>query len=315
MSDDMNTGNKSGSEDNKIVKNELTVDETRKMIESEVRSSTIGGSSSIQKLNGADILPWKRQISIILKLRGLLNAISDEDVDETKDMKAVLLLLETMDEAHKIQVQAEPTARKIMLSLEQQYASSSENNLHCLLSTYFNFKKNPADSIFQHVGKLKELRARLASLREIQSDNMFQVNLINSLREGYKDVMLTWNSTPPTLKTTELLINILQEREEMNKVSQEKNAFFVKKDSGQNSGIKRMSPKEIEERKKNSFCGNCGIKGHWWRECKNPPRSTNDKGLDKVEMKARPNFSGNVDSMGLEIKDKWLADTGATAHM
>lgn len=82
-------------------------------------------TASIQKLNGKNFLPWKRQVMIVLKLRGLADAITQDGVEERTDMQATLILLETMDDVHKIQVQAELTAKAIMASLEIQYANAT----------------------------------------------------------------------------------------------------------------------------------------------------------------------------------------------
>lgn len=79
---------------------------------------------NIPKLNPQNFLPWKRQVIIILKLRGIHQALSMQ-VDEMVDMQATMILLNAMDDAHRIHVQAEPTAMAIMKSLERQYQDSS----------------------------------------------------------------------------------------------------------------------------------------------------------------------------------------------
>lgn len=121
------------------------------------------------------------------------------------DMQAVLILLETMDDAHKIQVQAEETSRDIMKALERQYENNSISNKFRLLSNYFKYSKPPQESVSQHIGKMKEMRAALANLKEEHSDDMFQVVLLHSLPSEYSDIMKTWEITHPSLKNIELL--------------------------------------------------------------------------------------------------------------
>lgn len=69
---------------------------------------------NMTKLNVDNFLPWKRQVTIALTLRGLERAILDDDVPAMTDMGATMVLLDCMDDSHKLQVQAEPTAKKIM---------------------------------------------------------------------------------------------------------------------------------------------------------------------------------------------------------
>lgn len=61
---------------------------------------------------------------IILKLRKLDKALNDANVDEDMYRRAILVLLKSMDADPKLQVQAEPTAKAIMASLECQYANA-----------------------------------------------------------------------------------------------------------------------------------------------------------------------------------------------
>lgn len=75
----------------------------------------IVSTANIQKLNRNNFLPWKRQVEIILKLRNLQAAIAEDGTpDERTDMAAVLVLLGTTDEEHRIQVQAEPSAKHML---------------------------------------------------------------------------------------------------------------------------------------------------------------------------------------------------------
>lgn len=121
-------------------------------------------TAGITKLSGKNFLPWRRQVLMILKLRGLEKAITEETVDENTDMMAMLILLETMDEGHQIQVQAETTAKQIMDSLSRQYADESATSKGRLLVSYLTTKKSPQDTMARHLGKMKEIRAALINL-------------------------------------------------------------------------------------------------------------------------------------------------------
>lgn len=200
-------------------------------------------TASIQKLDGTNFLTWKRQICAILKLRGLSKALT-EDVDEEVDLKATLVLLETMDNNHKLQVQTETTAKSIMTTLERQYADTSASNKHRLLSEYFRSNKEPGDTMAQHI----------ASLQENHSEEMFQVIVINSVGAEYAIIMEIWDTTHVDLKT-DVLINLLLKREQV--LNQQTDQVLLTQ-RGQGQKI------NVVEIKKISKCSRCGQKGHWY---------------------------------------------------
>lgn len=174
-------------------------------------------TNSIQKLIGQNFLPWKRQVVIVLKLKGLEDALTKEDPDEIIDMQAILILLETMDNSHKLQVQSETSARKIMQSLDRQYANMSAANKHRMLSNFFRYKKALTQTLNQHIGKMKEMRASLLAMGEEISEDMLQVTILDSVTKEFPDMLSTWKTMHKDLKTTECLIILLQQKEEQSK--------------------------------------------------------------------------------------------------
>lgn len=202
-------------------------------------------TAGIQKLNGENYLPWRRQVSIVLKLRGLSSAIECEGVAEHVDLQAILILLDAMDDGHRLQVQAEATAYAIMKNLDRQYANRSLATKHRLLSNFVRHSKSPSDTLNQHVGKLKELRAALANLGERFTEDFFQVVLINSLTSEFGNILEQWEMMHPSMKTTEFLLNMLQQRDESAKDCSSLTLVHKTKD------WKSMS---IEERKRVSNC-------------------------------------------------------------
>lgn len=64
--------------------------------------------STIQKLKGDNYLLWKRQITILLKLKGLERAL-EEECPANIDMQVIL---EAMDDSNRLRVQAEETAKR-----------------------------------------------------------------------------------------------------------------------------------------------------------------------------------------------------------
>lgn len=75
-----------------------------------------GNTLNVPKLNKNDYQNWREMIGIILKLRGLGQALVTE-VDEITDLQARLVLLGTMDESHRTQVRGLTTAKLIMRTI------------------------------------------------------------------------------------------------------------------------------------------------------------------------------------------------------
>lgn len=262
---------------------------------------------NISKLNTQNFPPWKRQITIILKLEALYHAIIDENVDEVTDMQATMISLNAMDDAHRIQVQAENTAKTIMSSLERQYHDTSAASKHRLISEFFTTKKDQNMIINQHVAMLKEKRASLANMKETVSDELFQVIIINSLPLDYGDVLKEWEMVHPGMKNVEFLLNILQSRDRGSKESEQ---IMV----ARNLQTPRPSLSWAGKMKRYP-CLNCKGKGHWARDCPQGSEDINIKQSEdpKEDIKITANMILNMGEIGNDLRQKWLADSGATS--
>lgn len=124
-------------------------------------STSINKSAKIVKLTSDNYLNWKRQILIVLELRGLLQAIEEDDVPRNMELQAKLALLESMDSSHQSLVGPEETAKGIMSHLEREYANNNAANKHKVISSFYSYKKMASDGISQHVSKMKEMRNAL----------------------------------------------------------------------------------------------------------------------------------------------------------
>ena len=66
----------------------------------------------------------------------------------------------------------------------------------------------------EHIGRMDEMRNKLADLGEKQSDAVYQVTLIGSLPAEYASLMEIWELTHKEMRTTENLVSRLLKREE-----------------------------------------------------------------------------------------------------
>lgn len=246
-------------------------------------------TNNIQKLNGTNFLAWKRQIEMVLELRGLSDTIICDRVDRRLDLQASLLLLETMDIEHQNFVQAESTARGMMDVLNREYADKTEANKHKMLSEYFRYQKRPEDSIIKHVTTLKTMRAALSNVNEVHSDALFQVNLLHTMPPEFDEVKKAWQITHPSMKSNEFLISMLKKREEE-----------IRSAIEQPSQELMLLKRSIQEMKKSSHCGKCKQLGHWHKDLVCPLHPLNPKNKNKFRGKAMPDLQ-NSDQTNMMI--------------
>lgn len=127
-------------------------------------------------------------VELAFKIRGWKSAIVEDSPDSTMNAQAKLILLEAMDESHREQVRGCATAKSIINRLQSIYADRSAANLYRILHMYYRFTKRAEDSMSVHIGKMDELRKKLADLGQKQSEAMYHVTLMGSLPTGYSSI-------------------------------------------------------------------------------------------------------------------------------
>lgn len=281
-------------------------------------------SANLPRLNGKNYMSWKEMMDLLLEVRGLKSAIEQQDgraVEVVIDLQARLLILETLDESHRAQVRGCSTAREIFARLKLIYNDTSAANVYRLLLKYYRYEKKAEDSMSEHIGRMDEMRNQLADLGEKQSEQVYQVALIGSLPSEYSSIMEIWELTHKDMRTTPNLVSRLLKREEDLKKNGDHQALVTRQ------ARPKLTKDEIDEKKKITKCKACGKVGHWYREC--PSRGVNDKtspnqssGRGTAAMTVREPVQGNqvheisfcvTDELGL--KDSWISDSGASAHM
>ncbi|UYV69005.1 SERINC3 [Cordylochernes scorpioides] len=135
---------------------------------------------------------------------------------------------------------------------------------------------------------------------------------------------LAWDSVSSEEKTLENLTARLLKKESLQDHWDSSGNFkpdnalmtFSKFNRNSTASNKQQQHRQsINDKKKNTHCGYCKKKGHWWKECYK--RKEKQKG-QQPSSSARDDscaFSAETSAFLAETKAFWIADSGATDHM
>lgn len=148
------------------------------------------------------------------------------------------------------------TSKEMWDKLHVVFQQKSEMSVHMLLQKFFNYSKEPGDSMADHVAKLEDIKHRLKALGEKVSDKMLMCKILMSLPRQYCHFHSAWDSTDMNEKTLENLTNRLMMEEtrlKMDDLELDDNqiAFFT--DESQDDCSK--------------FCNYCKTVGHDIKHC------------------------------------------------
>ncbi|UYV66529.1 hypothetical protein LAZ67_4001965 [Cordylochernes scorpioides] len=183
---------------------------------------------------------------------------------------------------------------------------------------------NPNDNIATHISKVETLAQQMKDLGEPISDVALITKIICSLPDKYKNFITAWDSVSSEEKTLENLTARLLKEESLQdhwdssgnfKPDNALVTFSKFKRNSTASNKQQQHQQSIKDKKKNTHCGYCKKKGHWWKECYK--RKEEQKG-QQPSSSARDDscaFSAETSAFLAETKDSWIADSGATDHM
>ncbi|UYV84244.1 hypothetical protein LAZ67_X001650 [Cordylochernes scorpioides] len=148
------------------------------------------------------------------------------------------------------------------------------------------------------------------------------ISKVETLAQQMKD--LAWDSVSSEEKTLENLTarllkeESLQDHWDSSGNSKPDNALMTFSKFNRNSTAsnkQQQHQQSIKDKKKNTHCGYCKKKGHWWKECYK--RKEEQKGQQPSSSSRDDScaFSAETSAFLAETKDSWFADSGATDHM
>ncbi|UYV76125.1 hypothetical protein LAZ67_13002672 [Cordylochernes scorpioides] len=216
------------------------------------------------------------------------------------------------------------TSAEMWKKLSTIYELKSETNKYLLQQRFFEYKMNPNDNIATHISKVETLAQQMKDLGEPISDVALITKIICSLPDKYKNFITAWDSVSSEEKTLENLTarllkeESLQDHWDSSGNSKPDNALMTFSKFNRNSTAsnkQQQHQQSIKDKKKNTHCGYCKKKGHWWKECYK--RKEEQKGQQPSSSSRDDScaFSAETSAFLAETKDSWIADSGATDHM
>ncbi|UYV84036.1 hypothetical protein LAZ67_X000937 [Cordylochernes scorpioides] len=290
----------------------------------------------IQKFNGDNFHLWKFQMKIILEAKDLLSITDGSEVKseiediakfsewKTKDAKSKMLITTALEFKYLQQLVNCQTSAEMWKKLSTIYELKSETNKYLLQQRFFEYKMNPNDNIASHISKVETQAQQMKDLGEPISDVALITKIICSLPDKYKNLITAWDSVSSEEKTLENLTARLLKEESLQDHWDSSGNFkpdnalmtFSKFNRNSTASNKQQQHQQsIKDKKKNTHCGYCKKKGHWWKECYK--RKEEQKG-QQPSSSARDDscaFSAETSAFLAETKDSWIADSGATDHM
>ncbi|UYV74313.1 hypothetical protein LAZ67_11002983 [Cordylochernes scorpioides] len=290
----------------------------------------------IQKFNGDNFHLWKFQMKIILEAKDLLSITDGSEVKpEIEDIakfsnwkkkyaKSKMLITTALEFKYLQQIVNCQTSAEMWKKLSTIYELKSETNKYLLQQRFFEYKMNPNDNIATHISKVETLAQQMKDLGEPISDVALITKIICSLPDKYKNFITAWDSVSSEEKTLENLTarllkeESLQDQWDSSGNSKPDNALMTFSKFNRNSTAsnkQQQHQQSIKDKKKNTHCGYCKKKGHWWKECYK--RKEEQKGQQPSSSSRDDScaFSAETSAFLAETKDSWIADSGATDHM
>ncbi|UYV68993.1 hypothetical protein LAZ67_6001951 [Cordylochernes scorpioides] len=290
----------------------------------------------IQKFNGDNFHLWKFQMKIILEAKDLLSVTDGSEVKpeiediakfsnwKKKDAKSKMLITTALKFKYLQQIVNCQTSAEMWKKLSTIYELKSETNKYLLQQRFFEYKMNPNDNIATHISKVETLAQQMKDLGEPISDVALITKIICSLPDKYKNFITAWDSVSSEEKTLENLTARLLKEESLQDHWDSSGNFkpdnalmtFSKFNRNSTASNKQQQHQQsIKDKKKNTHCGYCKKKGHWWKECYK--RKEEQKGQQPSSSSRDDScaFSAETSAFLAETKDSWIADSGATDHM
>ena len=170
------------------------------------------------------------------------------------------------------------------------------------------------DSMSEHINKMKELASQLEAVGASITEDDQVATLLYSLPESYNSLITALESRADDLTLEFVTARLLHEEHKRKQNS-------LTSDTGEKALLSkhdRTNQKSFKPKRKGK-CHNCGIPGHWARECRKPKKEKPKEGKEKQDgasYHASTEHASFYSSKRVNRKDlTWYIDSGASQHM
>ena len=287
-----------------------------------------GSLLRIEKFKGENFHLWKFKMQMVLEEKDLWNIVKGDEVEpaeegttetqrrqfQKRERKALATICLSLGDEQLSLVRTATTAKQAWSKLESHYEIKSLANKLFLRKKYFTMSMAVDDSMSEHINKMKELASQLEAVGASITEDDQVATLLCSLPESYNALITALESRADDLKLEFVTARLLHEEHK-------RKENLLTPDAGEKALLSkhdRPNQRSLKPKRKGK-CHNCGIPGHWARECRKPkkekPKEDKEK-QDGASYKASCSHASFWSSKPVNRKDlTWYIDSGASQHM
>ena len=296
--------------------------------------------SRMISLNGNNWMIWKPRMEDLLYCKDLYGPLQGDSAkpttmidDEWKrlDRKTIGFIRQWLDDSVFHHVSTEISAYSLWKKLESLYERKTAGNKAFLIRKLVNLKYREGASIAEHLNEMQSITNQLSSMKISLDDELQALLLLSSLPESWETLVVSLsNSAPDGIVTmSQVTSSLLNEelRRKSSATSQNDSQALISENRGRSKSrsSSRMGRSKSRSRK-DIVCYNCGEKGHYKNQCKQPKKNKK-KGKEVESTESKDNTTATVqggDYLILSPSDdifscvcqdlEWVIDTGASYH-
>ena len=128
------------------------------------------------------------------------------------------------------------------------------------------------DTMMEQINKMRSLAEQMASVGEQVSEEDQVATLLCSLPDSYNNLIVALESRADQLTLEFNIARLLHEERKRPEVSSDL-GIAMEKALVTTKEMSRVAGHQVKSTNKKWKCYNCGLKGHWARDCKKPKKS------------------------------------------